>query len=105
MTYTGIDLVYLPEFRKQLRLGGDQLLKKAFNEAELDNREPIHLAGLWAAKEAVIKATGLKINNYRDIVITYNKMGQPQATVNMQKFAISIAHQGQYAVAVATRNN
>jgi NAD(P)H-hydrate epimerase len=96
----GIDLVYLPEFQKQLKLGGQTFLSKTFNDNELKNDTLEHLAGVWAAKEAVLKAIGKNKMKMADITIDY-KDSQPQATYRGKKFDISITHHGDYAVAVA----
>lgn len=104
MSSVGVDLVYLPEFKKQLALGGDKLILRTYNQEELADQSLSHLAGIWAAKEAVIKAAGFKIVSLRDIMITYNKSGRPSAEVSGRRFSISIAHQGQYAVSVAVRS-
>ena len=99
----GIDLVYLPEFQRQLNIGGSELLQKTFNSSEITNHSTEHLAGLWAAKEAVIKAALETPNKMTDIVITYNDAGKPTAKIGAQEYAISISHHGEYAVAVAYR--
>lgn len=99
----GVDLVYIPEFEKQVALGGKKFLKKVFHPTESKNQKAEHLAGVWAAKEAVIKATGRKSSDWLDIIIKYDKNGQPRACMGKIKFEISIAHHGQYVVAVALR--
>jgi phosphopantetheine--protein transferase-like protein len=97
----GIDMVHIPTFIEQLELGGEVFLARTFQAEEMKNSKPEHLAGLWAAKEAVMKATGLKINEFLKIVIHHQKNGQPIARVGTQEIAISITHHGDYAVAVA----
>ena len=52
----GADLVYMPRFRNVLGKVQDKL----FSPSEMKNSEVEHLAGLFAAKEAVIKALNLK---------------------------------------------
>ncbi len=99
----GVDLVHIPEFQKQLTTGGSIFVQKAFNESELKKNDAEHLAGVWAAKEAVLKAGGLKIDHWTDIKITYNADGRPSATVGDEHYEISIAHHGEYAVAVAMK--
>jgi len=99
----GIDLVHIPEFQKQLASGGDTFLHKAFSTTELQNQRPEHLAGLWAAKEAVMKAGGLKPGKWQDIQISHKQNGAPIAQVGLDVYEISIAHHGEYAVAVAQR--
>jgi phosphopantetheine--protein transferase-like protein len=99
----GIDLVFIPEFQKQLTIGGDNFLRKAFNEAELRQHSTEHLAGVWAAKEAVVKAGDLQIDSWTDVHIIYDDFGRPSATVRNEHYDISIAHHGEYAVAVALK--
>jgi holo-[acyl-carrier protein] synthase len=97
----GIDMVYLPSFKKQLELGGTSFLEKAFQPDELQNQKLEHLAGLWAAREAVLKAAGLTVEQWLQIVINHLPSGKPEARVGAQQFEISISHDGDYAVAVA----
>lgn len=99
----GIDLVFIPEFQKQLDSEGLTFLEKAFSLSEIKNRQTEHLAGLWAAKEAVMKAAPTMPKKLTDIVIKSDASGKPHAQVGSQEFAISIAHHGDYAVAVALR--
>lgn len=99
----GIDLVHIPEFRRQLALGGSTFLEKAFSASEAQNHAPDHLAGLWAAKEAVLKAAGMKPGHWLDICITHDGQGRPGAAVGDDIYEVSIAHHGEYAVAVAQK--
>ena len=97
----GIDLVYLPEFKQQLTKGGQTFINKAFNPSEQKDDRIEHLAGLWAAKEAVIKASDLSAGDWLEINITSDGTGKPTAIVGDNEYAISITHHGDYAVAVA----
>jgi phosphopantetheine--protein transferase-like protein len=97
----GVDLVYIPEFQTQLDIGGPTFLDKAFSPSEITNHEISHLAGLWAAKEAVYKAAKTSPKKLSEIVISHDKTGKPRASVGNQEFEISIAHHGDYAIAVA----
>lgn len=99
----GVDLVFIPEFQRQIELGGSVLINKTFVSSELKNSLSEHLAGLWAAKEAVVKASATKPKKMTDIVISHDELGKPYAVVGLQEFAISISHHGDYAVAVAYR--
>lgn len=99
----GIDLVHLPEFAEQLTTGGDLFLRKAFHTTELRSRKLDHLGGVWAAKEAVVKAGALTPGNWLDIRITYDADGRPRAYVGLDEYELSIAHHGDYAVAVAQK--
>jgi phosphopantetheine--protein transferase-like protein len=98
----GIDLVYLPEFQKQLEIGGDHFLTRTFTLKELVNRQPEHLAGLWAAKEAVMKAAALKPGYWKEIVIEIQPNGSRLARLpSGMTLEVSISHHGDYAIAVA----
>ena len=97
----GIDLVFVPEFDRQRDLGGDAFLRRVFTAAELENLESAHLAGLWAAKEAVIKAYAQLGASLSAIVVSHDEAGRPCATYDGRTFEVSIAHHGDYAVAVA----
>jgi phosphopantetheine--protein transferase-like protein len=99
----GVDLVHIPEFQKQLTTGGATFLHKAFNPSELQKDSSEHLAGVWAAKEAILKAGGIQVGHWTDIHITYDDSGRPSATVGSEHYDISIAHHGEYAVAVAMK--
>jgi phosphopantetheine--protein transferase-like protein len=99
----GVDLVFVPEFQKRLNDGGQAFLQRAFLASEMKNRRPEHLAGLWAAKEAVAKAAENAPRKWTDIVISHDVAGKPSARLGRQQFAVSIAHHGDYAVAVAQR--
>ena len=97
----GIDLVYIPEFQRQLDIGGIGFIRKTFHASEMKSDHTEHLAGLWAAKEAVAKAAASMPQKWTEITITHDISGKPSARFGSQKFAISIAHHGEYAVAVA----
>jgi phosphopantetheine--protein transferase-like protein len=99
----GIDLVFIPEFRKRLEVSAGALVKSAFRSSEIADQQPEHLAGLWAAKEAVAKAAVEPPKKWTDIVITQDASGKPHAHIGAQEFAISISHHADYAVAVAYR--
>jgi len=97
----GIDLVHIPEFEHQLSVGGDTFLERAFHPEERADNRLEHLAGLWAAKEAVMKAAGLPVGEWLAITIKYGTRGQPIAHLEGHVIDISITHHGEYAVAVA----
>jgi phosphopantetheine--protein transferase-like protein len=99
----GVDLVHIPEFDHQLTQGGSTFLEKVFHVSELKNMRADHLAGLWAAKEAVIKAADTEPKHYTDIRLSADARGKMQAQYRNHTFEISIAHHGEYAVAVALR--
>lgn len=97
----GIDILMLGEFKNRLVMGGEAFLRRAFTEAELENQEPIHLAGIFCAKEAVLKAVGVEPGGWQRIAVKYETSGKPFAMVDGRVIPISISHHGDYAVAVA----
>jgi phosphopantetheine--protein transferase-like protein len=101
----GVDLVYIPEFQARLDAGGITLLEKMFTLTELKNRRTDHLAGIWAAKEAVRKILPDAPKAWTDIFLTYDGKGKPSAHYEQALYDISISHQGEYAIAVALINN
>ena len=115
----GVDLVYLPRFKKSLKRGGENFLRRVYHEQELKHLrggvslqsnathlggETKHLAGIFAAKEAVIKALFLPTGSWHNILITYKRNGQPQIEILNHKSSIinrslSISHDGNYIIA------
>jgi len=101
---TGIDLVYLPRFKKSLKNGGENFLRRVFLKEELADQRIEHLAGIFAAKEAVIKALSLPSDSWHDIQISHKKEGNPQVQLATSHFSLptsslSISHDGNYVVA------
>ena len=110
MIKSGIDLVYLPRFKKSLKNGGENFLRRVFLDSELVKTSPEHLAGIFAAKEAVMKALDLSKDSWLDIKITYSPSGTPKIkTTNYEllasrsepttNYSLSISHDGNYVIA------
>jgi holo-[acyl-carrier protein] synthase len=67
-----------------------------------------YLSSRWAAKEALVKATGNKLLVFSDIQVIYNAIGQPQfkfyssalEALSFKIFLLSISHEKEYSVAV-----
>ena len=96
----GVDIVNIPEFSKQITSGGETFLNKTFLPNELEDRNPEHLAGIFAAKEAVMKTLNLPAGSWQQIEIINSP--RPRASVGGgQKVEISISHHVDYAVAIA----
>lgn len=101
---SGIDLVQVSRFRKTLAQGGSQFMRRMFVEDEITSSDPRHLAGIFAAKEAIIKALSLPVDSWREITISYNQSGGPQANVYsfsspLLSHSLSISHDGDYVIA------
>lgn len=100
---TGIDLVYIPRFRAVLKQDGEKFLERVYLREELSDQGVQHLAGIFAAKEAVMKALDLPKNSWEDIIIKYRN-GSPFAeiinySIKIASSSLSISHDGKYIIA------
>ncbi len=104
---TGVDLVYLPRFTKALKSGGQDFLHRVFHESELTNQDTAHLAGIFAAKEAVMKALDLPKNSWHEVYVVHKASGAPKVeilhlTSSIINHSLSISHDGNYIIAQFT---
>src|SRR5688500_5857637 len=115
-TELGIDIIKVERIAAALKKFGDRFPKRVLTDAEqryVRNR-PQNFAGRWAAKEAVSKVLGLGVRGvgWRDIEIVRLPTGQPTVRLHgraaeraeqlgMGRIAVSISHEGDYAVAIA----
>lgn len=121
----GIDIVYIPKFRKLLNSSyGQKVLTKIFakeeilqNEISIDScqhqisqKQACSLAGKFAAKEAIIKASSgrLSLDDLCKIVLYISKSGEPMVEPfsfdnERMNIDISISHDKDYAIAIAQR--
>jgi len=103
----GCDVVNIKRFEQSSRNGGEKFLSKIFLSAELANSTKLEtLAGIFAAKEAVIKALSLQVGDWQRIEIIKDKYGRPEIRfdkLNKEIIShdISISHDGEYAIAFA----
>jgi len=108
----GVDIVRIERLNLNREKDG-KFLSDIFTEKELDycyskKAHAIHLAGKFAAKEAIIKALwSLDITDKSPgkIEILNNEKGIPRAHVegcDNLNIEVSISHDGDYAIAFAT---
>ena len=102
MSNIGVDLVYMPELQRRLEQSGG--VEKVFTDSELAGNSKLEsLAGIFAAKEAFIKALGRKID-WHDLWIEKKESGEPilmsVLLTPKQKVQVSISHDGEYVIAV-----
>lgn len=108
---TGIDIIELDRIEKSLRKNS-RIVQKILTEAEQQHFKRLHsfrrkiefLAGRFAAKEAVSKATGQGIGklSFQHIEILPNEKGAPMITVvglEEKHIHLSISHSSDYAAA------
>ncbi len=116
---TGVDIVGIERMDKAIGQWGDRFLEKIFTEKELAQAKERglpsqHLAGKFAAKEAVFKALSEFRNSeslrWCDIEILNHPDGRPQVFLHngadsiqrkfvLSQIQISISHDKQWAVA------
>jgi holo-[acyl-carrier protein] synthase len=112
----GIDIIKVERIRASIERFGERFSKRVLTPAEQRyvRLRPETFAGRWAAKEAVSKVLGLGVRGigWRDIEVERLPTGQPAVRLHgraaeradqlgMDRVAVSISHESEYAVAVA----
>src|SRR3954454_3144113 len=115
-TELGIDIIKVDRIRAALARFGPRFSNRVLTESERRyvRGRPETMAGRWAAKEAVSKVLGLGVRGigWRDIEIERLPTGQPSVRLHgraadraeqlgMERVAVSITHESDYAVAIA----
>lgn len=103
----GTDIIEVGRFRKKPIRKNRRFYSSIFTKLELkhcQNYSDIypHLAGIFAAKEAVVKCVGLPLR-LTDIEISWDKNRKPLVIIHSKKnnVHISISHTKSLAIAVA----
>lgn len=103
----GIDLVELEEFSKKIKTGGQSFVNKHFLKEEYKG-STAHLAGIYAAKEAVFKTGLLKKLDFLSLQIINDQEGKPKVYdlngLEIAEVSISISHTKNLVVAIALLN-
>jgi holo-[acyl-carrier protein] synthase len=115
-TELGIDIIKVERIRRSLERFGGRFSRRVLTPAEQRyvRDRPETMAGRWAAKEAVSKVLGLGVRGigWREIEIERLPTGQPAVRLHgraerraqqlgMDRIALSISHEADYAVAIA----
>jgi holo-[acyl-carrier protein] synthase len=115
-TELGIDIIKVARIRETLERFGERFSRRVLTERERRyvRDRPETFAGRWAAKEAVSKVLGLGVRGigWRDIEVERLPTGQPAVRLHgraaaradqlgMERIALSISHESDYAVAIA----
>ena len=115
-TELGIDIIKVARIRAALERFGSRFSERVLTPAERRyvRDRPETLAGRWAAKEAVSKVLGLGVRGigWREIEVERLPTGQPSVRLHgraerrakqlgMDRIALSISHETDYAVAIA----
>lgn len=117
----GTDIVEIERIRKILNNHPERFLKRVYTDREanycLKRKDPaIHLAGLFAAKEAVVKSLGTgftKNIGWNDVEIGHEASGKPiiqfaphlHELIKSEIFHLSISHSHTNAVAFVVRTS
>jgi holo-[acyl-carrier protein] synthase len=113
----GVDAIHLPSWERYMEVGGEPFLRRVYSKPELEtcggNAE--RLAARFAGKEAVLKVLGTGINGVGlgAVEIANEPSGRPTVslseraagmaeTLSLSEFELSLAHEQDYALAVAT---
>jgi holo-[acyl-carrier protein] synthase len=116
----GTDIIECLRIRKMIEKHGELFLTRVFTEREISycqsrKRATEHLAGRWAAKEAVLKCLGTGMHKglcWTELEVHNDTAGCPHVMVrgatkdlaqrlNASEILISIAHCRSYATAYA----
>jgi holo-[acyl-carrier protein] synthase len=115
-TELGIDIIKIERIAAAIKKFGQRFERRVLteNEARYVRLRPQNFAGRWAAKESVSKVLGLGVRGvgWRDIEIVRLPTGAPTVRLHgraktraeqlgMGRIAVSISHEGEYAVAIA----
>ncbi|MFA7354278.1 MAG: holo-ACP synthase [Sulfurimonadaceae bacterium] len=108
----GVDLVNIPRMDRFLQRFEGKAMQKFLSENEIQLVKNNKTAsGFWAVKEACSKALGVGIGSecsFHDIEIIKTSKGAPRLKLsekliknfNIKSTSVSIAHHGNYAIAV-----
>ena len=115
-TELGIDIIKVARIRETIERFGARFSRRVLTPTEQRyvRDRPETFAGRWAAKEAVSKVLGLGVRGigWRDIEVERLPTGQPAVVLHgraaqradqlgMDRIALSITHESDYAVAIA----
>lgn len=111
MIQNGVDIVSIDRFKTLI--DNDNFLNKYFTKKEIDyiNKNINSLAGIFAAKESLLKAlkVGMKYP-MKDIEVDHDELGAPKFNLYNEikkdtenySFSVSISHDGDYAIAITS---
>jgi phosphopantetheine--protein transferase-like protein len=102
---TGVDVVDIERFEKGIKEDGEKLLSRLFLPSERSRSSNEHLAGLFAAKEAVAKAFSITREAWLQIEIQADESGKPRFELAIEvpyeilSCDLSVAHDAGIAIA------
>ncbi|MDR7871286.1 MAG: holo-ACP synthase [Tissierellaceae bacterium] len=117
MITTGVDIVQISRIEKLMNNKRDLFFNRIFTEKEINHiikkgSNPKTVAGIYAAKEAISKSLGTGIGQvgWKDMEVIHDDKGKPHVnpsskitpileTLDINRFDLSISHDGDYAIA------
>ena len=97
----GIDIIRIERFRplkkSDWKQWGHVFTRQEWEYAFKKTGAALHLAGIFAAKEAAVKATGVKHKTPASFEVLHEGSGTP--FFKEKRLKVSISHDGEYAVA------
>lgn len=101
----GIDMVYIPRVQNILERRDEAFLEKIFSREERRTlrMDAAHIAGRFAAKEAMAKALGDGIfkAGLKNLIVETDDRKRPYGYYKDRIFRLSVSHEKDYAIAVA----
>ena len=107
ITGTGIDIVNIKRIKKSLSKFGEKFIQKILSDKEIEKiprvKKEEFIAGRFAAKEALVKASGIALT-FNTVTILNDIDGKPAivelpADISHKKIHLSISHGSGYAAA------
>lgn len=94
----GTDIVQISRIEKSIK--SERFLKSVYTESEIEHcKSAESFAGIFAAKEALLKAKGSGINSRLcEYEVLHDEHGKPYFN-GVENCDVSVSHDGDYAVA------
>ena len=98
----GIDIVEIGRLEGKPKLWERFLSAKEIKYLEKFKFKEEHIAGIWAAKEALVKATNNREIIFCDVSVVHDELGKPyfEGFETEGTLHLSISHERHYATAV-----
>jgi holo-[acyl-carrier protein] synthase len=98
----GTDIIEIERLKDKTNLFRRFLSKSDFEYVEKFKDSLPHIAGIWASKEALVKAMDNKTIEFSEISILHTKTGKPYFDFKPKvgTLYLSISHEKKYATAV-----
>ncbi len=101
----GCDIVSISIFQDRLSKSGDLIPDRVFHSDERSGATAESLAGMFAAKEATLKALGMPAGSWQQLCVKHDENGAPlilfiEPKPWVHEITVSISHNNDIAIAV-----